>query len=210
MDPKKVPNIKFSLRPTRRGAFIIWRDCGTIMAVKPGRDKKDRPPYDAGALEQAALAYAARYATTRAKLLFYLKRKLAERGWAGAGAPPLDTLVERMAAAGYVDDAAFAAGRAAALGRRGYGERRVAAALAAAGIAPDDAAEARETARGGAWAAALRFAERRRIGPFAAAEPGRAEREKALAAMLRAGHPLDLSRRLIGARPGEIPQPDEN
>ncbi|HKR24262.1 MAG TPA: RecX family transcriptional regulator, partial [Allosphingosinicella sp.] len=59
-----------------------------------------------------------------------------------------------------------------------------------------------------AWAAALRFAERRRIGPFAAAEPDRAGREKALAAMLRAGHPPALAKRLIAAPPGEIPDAD--
>ena len=79
-----------------------------------------------------------------------------------------------MAALGYVDDRAFAAARAAALGRRGYGERRVGEALRAAGIDEEDGAEARQAARDGAWTAALRFAERRRIGPFAAAEADRA------------------------------------
>ena len=113
-----------------------------------------------------------------------------------------------MAALGYVDDRAFAGARAAALGRRGYGERRVGEALRAAGIGEEDAAEAREDAREGAWQSALRFAERRRIGPFAAAEADRDGREKALAAMLRAGHPLDLARRLAQARPGEIPDVD--
>jgi len=91
-----------------------------------------RPPLDSAALEQAALGYAGRYATTRAKLGAYLARKLRERGWAEAGAPPVERLVERMAAQGYVDDRAFAAARAAALGRRGYGERRVSEAARAA------------------------------------------------------------------------------
>jgi regulatory protein len=60
----------------------------------------------------------------------------------------------------------------------------------------------------GAWDAALRFAERRRIGPFAAVQADRPAREKALAAMLRAGHPPRLARRIVAARPGEVPQAD--
>lgn len=158
---------------------------------------------DREALERLALHYAGRYATTRAKLRAYLARKLRERGWQGGGEPGLDALIGRFGELGYVDDKAFAASRAASLGRRGYGERRVQAALAAAGVAEEDGAEAREQARGEAWAAALRFAERRRIGPYAAEAPDPAAREKALAAMLRAGHPLDIARKLVRARPGD-------
>ena len=174
------------------------------------RTRKPRPPLDAEALERIALHYAGRYATTRAKLRSYLSRKVRERGWEGEASPPLDTLVERFAGLGYVDDRAFATARAASLGRRGYGARRVDAALAAAGIGEEDGAAAREQAREDAWSAALRFAERRRIGPFAQVLADPAAREKALAAMLRAGHPLDLARRLVRARPGEVPEPADS
>lgn len=176
--------------------------------MKPRSERKQRPPLDEAGLEQAALGYAGRYATTRARLASYLRRKLAERGWAGMSEPPVEPLVERMAALGYVDDRAFAAARAASLGRRGYGERRVKHVLKAAGIAEEDSAEASVAARRGAWASALRFAERRRIGPFAAEKADRPRQQKLLAAMLRAGHPLDVARRLVDAEPGEIPEPD--
>lgn len=178
------------------------------MAVTRDRNGSNRQPLDGAALEQAAVGYAGRYSTTRARLRAYLVRKVRQRGWSGAAEPPIDGLVERMAALGYVDDRAFASARAAALSRRGYGERRVRDALRAAGIEEEDAAGARAEAGAGAWAAALRFAERRRLGPFAAAEPDRAGRDKALATMLRAGHQASLARRLIGARPGEIPEAD--
>ncbi len=178
------------------------------MAVKPPRPHTPRPPLDAEALERAALHYAGRYATTRAKLASYLGRKLRERGWAGEGEPGIDALIERMAGLGYVDDRAFATARAASLGRRGYGERRVGEAMRAAGIGAEDSSEARELARSNAWTAALRFAERRRIGPFAITLPERPEREKAIGAMLRAGHPLHLARRIASAKPGEIPEAD--
>ena len=160
-------------------------------------------------LERLGLHYAGRYAATRAKLRTYLMRKLRERGWAGDGEPPVERLVERFAELGYVDDRAFAVARSEALGRRGYGWRRVDQALKIAGIEEEDGEPAREIARDGAWAAAMRFAERKRIGPFAAAEADRAGREKALAAMLRAGHPMQLARRLVSAVPGEIPEQDD-
>ena len=172
------------------------------------RGRRVKPPLDAAALEQAALFYAGRYATTRAKLAAYLRRKVRERGWAERALPPYESLVERMAALGYVNDRAFASAKAGALTRRGYGARRVSAALRAAGIGEEDGSEARALAEEEAWAAALRFAERRKIGPFAAAEADRAGREKAFAAMLRAGHPAGLARRIVAARPGEIPLAD--
>jgi regulatory protein len=178
------------------------------MAVTRDRNRNDRPPLDAETLEQAALSYAGRYATTRARLRAYLVRKVRERGWDGDLEPAFDALVERMAGLGYVDDRAFAQARAAALGRRGYGEHRIGAALRAAGIDDEDGADAREQAREGAREAALRYAARRRIGPFAASEGDRAAREKALAAMLRAGHPARLAKRIIWSAPGEIPEAD--
>jgi len=177
--------------------------------VKQFNQKKPRPPLAEAALERLALHYVERYATTRAKLAAYLSRKIAERGWAGAAGDPVPALVERLAALSYVDDRAFAAARAASLTRRGYGERRIGEALRAAGIEEQDAEPVREEARAGAWEAALRFAEKRRIGPYAAQPPAdRAAREKAIAAMLRAGHDFGHARRIINALPGEIPELD--
>lgn len=180
------------------------------MAVRPERGKKPRPPLDAEGLERLGLFYAGRYATTRARLGAYLSRKVKERGWAGEGQPPVERLVDRFTELGYVDDRAFASARAASLGRRGFGARRLDQALYAAGIAPEDAVDAREFAQEGAWEAALKFAERKRIGPFAAAEPDRAARQKAFAAMMRAGHSADLTRKIIDSRPGAVPNPDES
>jgi regulatory protein len=178
------------------------------MAVKSRRHKGARPPLDGEALERLALAYAGRFATTRAKLASYLERKLAERGWADASAPPVARLVARFAELGYVDDRAFAEAKAASLGRRGYGARRVAAALKAAGVEEEDGADARAAARAEAEAAALRFARRRRIGPFADAAPDPAGREKAFAALVRAGHDIDLARKLVRMPPGTVPEED--
>ena len=97
-----------------------------------------------------------------------------------------------------------AVARRASLTGRGYGERRVGQALRAAGIDEDGCGRARASWRQAEPGdAALRFAERRRIGPFAAATPIARQREKALAAMVRAGHPFRAcARRLRDWTPG--------
>ena len=175
------------------------------MTSRP--DKRPRPPLDAEGLERLALFYAGRYATTRAKLAAYLERKLRERGWTGGGEPPVRPLIERFAELGYVDDRAFAAARTDSLLRRGYGERRVAQALRGAGIADEDSGPAREKAEEEALEAALRFARRRRLGPFAEVVPDRAERQKAAAAMIRAGHRMELVWKVLDCSPGDLPDP---
>ena len=176
--------------------------------MRQDRARKPRPPLDQEGLERLALFYAGRYATTRAKLRTYLKRKVVERGWDGKAAPPIEALVEKLAGLRYVDDKAFAQARGAALTRRGFGERRVGEALRAAGIEEEDAEEAKGEARESAWTSALRFAERKRLGPYAQAPHDQASRQKAAGAMLRAGHPFGLVRRILNASPGEIPDSD--
>jgi regulatory protein len=166
------------------------------MRARPPR--RPRPPLDEAALKELALAYVARFATSRAKLAQYLRRKLMERGWAGPGAAPIAAIAERLADAGYIDDPAYALAKARSLGARGYGERRVDMALRAAGIEQEDGAAARDLARDTATEAALRYAKRRKIGPYGAAPVDRRESDKALAAMIRAGHAFEVAKRILG------------
>jgi regulatory protein len=176
---------------------------------RAARDAKPMPPLDEAALERLALRYVERYATTRAKLAAYLRRKLRERGWAEEAEPPVEALVEKLSDLRYVDDASFAAARASGLTRRGFGLRRVALSLRAAGIGDEDLHDATESVAAQAWDAALTFARRKRLGPFASAAPDRVGREKALAAMLRAGHSVDMARRIVRAEPGAVPEWNE-
>ena len=160
--------------------------------------RRNPRPLDAPRLEELVLAYVARFATSAAKLDGYLRRKLRERGWDGEGAAPVAEIVARFVAAGYIDDAVFARARTGSLLRRGYGVRRIGQALDAAGIAEDVRAEVR-AAPAEQRRAALALARKRRIGPFGPGGADRAVREKQLAAMLRAGHPLDSARELVNA-----------
>jgi regulatory protein len=166
--------------------------------------RRARPPLDSAKLDELALAYVGRFATTRGKLRAYLARKLRERGWAGEREPDIEAVAERLAGHGYIDDAGYALAKSRALSGRGYGKRRVITALRAAGVGEEDGAGARDHADAEAVRAALRFAERRRIGPFAhARSDDPRDREKALAAMIRAGHGFAVARAIVALDPGD-------
>lgn len=161
-------------------------------------------------MRDLALSYVARFASTGARLEAYLARKLKERGVAEdadgrSAAIDLPALVSRLVELGYVDDAAYARMRARDLGARGYGARRVEQALWAAGVgegiradtAPGEAARRR---------AAVLMAQKRRLGPFGGGRDDEADplvmrkaHEKAVAAMLRAGHDYEHVRVILAA-----------
>jgi len=184
---------------------------------RPGgrREKRAKPPLTETSLRDLALHYAARFASTGARLEAYLLRKIRERGLAeDAEGRTVDVdipaLVARLVELGYVDDDAYARMRARDLGQRGYGARRVEESLRHAGVgeglrrahAPGEAESRR--------AAAL-MAKKRRLGPFGARagerDPllARKAHEKAVAALLRAGHQYDHVKVILAAsRPEEI------
>lgn len=169
------------------------------------RDRQPRrppPPLGPASLERLAIRYVERFQTTRGKLVDYLRRKIRDRGWEGEAADA-DALADRMVELGYIDDRAFAEAKAAALGRRGLGARRVTGALRAARVREEDAEHVRPAVEADATAAALRFARRKRLGPFGAPPADRSARDKQLAAMMRAGHAFDLSRRLLAMTPDD-------
>lgn len=165
--------------------------------ARPG-SRKPRPPLDDKRLEELALHYVGKYATSRSKLIGYLVRKVRERGWDGPREPRLEELAERFSELGYVDDAAYALAKSRSLSSRGYGKRRLEQKLRISGIGDEDAAAAREHSEREAVESAVRFAERRRIGPFGTvAPPDPNRRQKALAAMVRAGHSFELARIIV-------------
>jgi len=169
-----------------------------------------RRPLDETSLRDLALSYAARYATTGAKVEAYLARKIRERGVTeddGGRVRELDvtSLVAQLIKLGYVDDDAYARARSRDLTARGYGKRRVEQALWTAGVeeevrgnhAPGEAESRR---------AAILLARKRgfgrfghRIDPEAPVDVQRAAKEKQIAAMLRAGHDFGHVRFILDA-----------
>ncbi|MEJ7933088.1 RecX family transcriptional regulator [Sphingobium sp. AN558] len=172
--------------------------------------KAPRPPLNDESLRELALHYVGRFATSRARLLAYLERKLRERGWSGENPAAPDALVERLGELRYVDDAAYATMKSGALARRGFGPRRVEQALREAGIEAADRVAATTPDDAAAWEAANRFARRKRLGPYATQTPDPAQHQKAIAAFLRAGHDFATARRWLDAPPGIPPERPDN
>jgi regulatory protein len=172
---------------------------------KPREYKPREPrPINAAQLQELAVGYAARYATTAAKLRRYLQRKLGERQWTPAEPADIDMLVARIVTLGYVDDRVYAASKQRDLTARGFGAGRVKGALNAAGVSRDDIAAALapdDDTPADPYAPAIAFARRRRFGPFARegtpTDPARRARE--LAAMARAGHDFTVAKRVLSA-----------
>lgn len=196
----------------------VWHNDGVTQDRRRERQEKRPPkPLDAAGLEGLALRYVERFATTRGRLSDYLRRKIRERGWVeapetGPVVPPADPegLAQRLADLGYIDDRGFAEARAAAMQRRGLGARRVAGAFREAGIDEADADALAPEIAARDVDAALAYAKRKRLGPFARSDDSdgggaenRALRQKQLSAMVRAGHGFDLARKILAASPSE-------
>lgn len=174
-----------------------------------------KPPLGEAQLRDLALHYAARFATTGARLEGYLVRKVRERGLAeDSDGRTIDidipALVARLVELGYVDDDAYARMRARDLGARGYGARRVEETLRHAGVG-EGLRQAHAPGEAASRQAAALMARKRRLGPYSAsahegAEEGgdplslRKAREKAVAAMLRAGHQYEHASFILAAR----------
>lgn len=177
-------------------------------------EKRVKPPLTETTLRDLALHYAARFATTGARLEAYLLRKIRERGLAEdddrrSVSPDIPALVARLVELGYVDDDAYARMRARDLGARGYGGRRVDQALRHAGV-DDNVRQAHAPGEAASRRAAALMAQKRRLGPWAregaeSADPlaARKAHEKAVAAMLRAGHQYEHVRFILAARGAE-------
>src|SRR6266702_2194959 len=131
-------------------------------------------PIDRALVEKWALFHLDRYASSAENLRRILQRRVRRRLGAddeavGAAAVLIDALVARYRATGFLDDAAYAAGRAKSGLARGRSLRRITAGLAAKGIdAAVAAAAVADLGDGGnaELAAACAFARRRHLGPF--------------------------------------------
>ena len=163
------------------------------------RTSRNPRPLNSQKLEELALAYVARFATTRAKLEAYLIRKMRERGWEDDAQPDIAQLAERFEEAGYINDEVYARAKAGSLLRRGYGRRRVDQALGHAGV-DESVRDAVPIGEFDLRSAAMNLARKRRFGPFGQPWSDRAVREKQIAAMLRAGHAMEHVLAMVDAR----------
>lgn len=158
-------------------------------------------------LENVALHYLERYASSAENLRRVLMRRVeraarAEVSDRAEGAGMVDALVARFVASGILDDAAYARGRAQSLFRAGKSARAIARTLRAKGVAaPDiDAALAALQQDHAAMDldAALRYARRRRLGPWRRKDRDE-HRRRDLAALGRQGFDYRTAAAVIDA-----------
>lgn len=179
-----------------------------------GRPTDPGPAPSRDVLHEAALAYLARGSATAATLTRVLDRKImswARRAERAIGDRELvaadvtrcrasvEAIVVRFREVGLINDAAYAESRARSLSRAGRSRRAISAHLAAKGIDAETAREALPNDAAIEIAAALAFAKKRRIGPYAHdAIMTREAKQKAIAAMARAGFAFRTCERALG------------
>jgi regulatory protein len=165
-------------------------------------------PYpDEATLHGAALAYLARYAAPEAGLRRVLERRVDR--WARSqeraeievllaeARRAVRDVVARLVAAGAVNTASFAVGRARSLARTGRSRRAIAAHLIAKGVDADTVRTVLPADDEAEIAAALALAARRRIGPFRVAPADPASHRRELGVLARAGFGQSVARRAL-------------
>ncbi|MGH6968843.1 MAG: regulatory protein RecX, partial [Stellaceae bacterium] len=160
-------------------------------------------------LENVALHYLSRYASSSGNLRRVLMRRVARAAAAhgedpATGAQLVDTLVARFQRSGLIDDRAYAAQKAASLQRRGASRFGIRGKLRQKGVEADLIAAAVTTldeggSGTGEFAAACGLIHRRRLGPCRPPGQRAAMRQKDMAALARAGFSLDVARRALSA-----------
>src|SRR5579883_302814 len=177
------------------------------MTAKPPPRKGPRLA-TARYLENAALHYLERFASSSANLKRVLMRKVA-RSARFHGTDPaegerlVDGIIVRYLEAGLLDDRAYAAQKAASLRRRGGSRYGIRGKLVQKGVEAEliqsTLDQLDEEEGDGDLAAACALIRRRRLGPYRAPETRAEHRQKDLAALARAGFGLDLARRVLAA-----------
>lgn len=189
-----------------------------MIAAMSGEDdekterKRRRGPRKATAksLENGALFYLERFATSRANLKRVMMRRV-ERSARHHGTDPdegaqiIEDLLDKFERLGLLDDAAYAEMRVRGLRRRGASKRMITAQLRQKGLAGEaieaalEAHEEESDAENSELEAAVTLARKRRLGPFRPAEAGKENREKDLATLARAGFSYDTALAVIDA-----------
>ena len=190
-------------------------------AENKGRPRRVRN-VTARSLENVALHYLQRFSASSANLRKVLLRRIerarhAEAAVAEDAEAAIETIIAKFQRLGLIDDAAYAAGKATSLRRRGTSRRFIGGKLRLAGIDPDGIEQALEVADAelrpptepadqgpdAELRAALRLAERRRLGPYRATADREERRQRDMAALARAGVGYDVARKVIDAEDPE-------
>lgn len=176
-----------------------------------------RKPWSRERLERSAFHYLSRYASTRARLRDVLERKIRRsRNWVELSeeeAGWITEIADKCEQMGLIDDREFASVKARSLHRAGKSTKAIRSWLRGRGVdeARIDAAIDELAEEGGLdrrddvdASAALRFARKRRLGPFrrealASGPEGLKARQRELAALARAGFGIGIAHAITEA-----------
>jgi len=149
-------------------------------------------------LGNVALFYLRKYSASRERLTQVLERKvkLKLRGNAvelAEAMPIVAQVVERMAKAGYLDDARLAEAKTASLHRQGKSSRVIEMKLRQQGLSPEQAKKSAASTPERELEAATTLVHRKKLG----VDPER--KQKDLAVLMRAGFKTDIARKVLAA-----------
>lgn len=174
------------------------------------RNKTPKIPREptAESLRNAALFYLERFPASAARVRQVLERRIMRycrcvpESDPQTYTPLISPLVESLRAAGYIDDLAYAKGLHASFAHKGVAARTAAQKMRLKGLSPDlvDQVCAAQENGEDAVLRALRFARRKKIGPFAP-EGGGKPPEKALGALARAGFDYETAATVMKTDP---------
>jgi regulatory protein len=176
---------------------------------RKARERKPPRPVTAVSLENAAVYYLSRFASSSGNLRRVLMRKVARgarnaEGQAEIGAQMVDALIARYLEKGLLNDHTYAAQAASSLARRGASRYSIAGKLAQKGVdrelVSQTISDLDEEGESSELAAACALARRKRMGPYRTPDKRSDFRDKDLASMARAGFRLDLARRVLQAK----------
>ncbi|MBO6770639.1 MULTISPECIES: regulatory protein RecX [unclassified Thalassospira] len=194
---------------------------------KNAKDKKREPKRPRRVTRDYLMNYATwyleRFAASRARLEKLMRGKI-RLSVAEYGTDPeeavqwMNSVLAACEKAGFINDDAYARGRARSLLRKGKAMRVIAADLSARGIASDQIDDAIRDLRAEAdqaayeevrgtdpnIAAAAAYARRRRLGPWRRPDIREEKREKDMAALARQGFGYDTATRIINSDLDEL------
>lgn len=178
-------------------------------STKPSKTRKQPRKISESYLENSALYYLQRYASSAANLKTVMRRKI-DRSCKFHNADPapfytvVDKMVERYLQSGLLDDTLYARGRVSSLRRQGHSRQGIIAKLSMKGIDKSLIEKTLEEIDGEKQtddhelAAALALAKRKRLGPFRKIKDvDQKTRQKELATLGRAGFSYETARKAL-------------
>lgn len=168
--------------------------------------KPPKPP-TSERLEKSALAYLERYAASREGVRKVLMRRVERAARAGVASrddatASVEAVLAKLATKGLLNDKLYAEGLAASLARRGLARGRIAERLKLKGVGREEVAAALGTVDDTGdddRARAIRWAKKKRLGPFGDPAKRQARRMRDIAALARAGFEPELARKIVDA-----------